>query len=109
MPGRCGLSIGAGVLVGMCACVGDEPRLHYRSGDGSGAPGPSGGRGAVSNADLLTPAIVGLVGLVFGVVVTAWRTGASEYYADVRHLRDLQAASAPRSNRFSQSRAFCPT
>ena len=46
----------------------------------------------MSNADLLTPAIVGLVGVVIGAAVTAWRTSASEYYADVRHLRDLQAA-----------------
>jgi hypothetical protein len=32
-----------------------------------------------------------LSGGLLGTIITAWRTGASEYYADVRHLRDLQA------------------
>lgn len=32
-----------------------------------------------------------LGGGLIGTIVTAWQGGTSEYYADVRHLRDLQA------------------
>jgi hypothetical protein len=34
-----------------------------------------------------------LGGGLLGTIITAWQGGTSEYYADVRHLRDLQEGS----------------